>query len=294
MFFKLLIRNPQAVIGMSIMAFFIVISLAAPIIAPYDPEARVGLPHEAPSSEHLFGTSRMGRDVFSQVLYAGQISITVGITAGLITTFIALATGLSAGYFGGRIDEVITFATNVILVLPQLPLLLVLAAFLGEVSPALIAFIIGVTSWAWGSRVIRSQTLALREKEFIKAAELIGEPARRIIFIELLPNLISIIGSGFIGAVIYAVMTQATLEFIGLGDPTSISWGTMLYHAQTSSAIYVGAWWDLLVPCVAISLFGASLALLNFAVDEVANPKLRAKGALRRYKRMLKRGEVKA
>lgn len=294
MFFKLFFRNTQAIIGMSIMTFFLVISLAAPLIAPYDPEERVGRPHEAPSSEHLLGTTRMGRDVLSQVIYAGRVSITVGIAAGLFTTFIAIASGLSAGYFGGKVDEVITFATNVVLVLPQLPLLLVLAAFLGEVSPAAIAVIIGITSWAWGSRVIRSQTLALREKEFIKAAELIGEPAWRIIFIELFPNLISIIGSGFIGAVIYAIMTQATLEFIGLGDPTTISWGAMLYHAQTSAAIYVGAWWDILVPCVALSMFGAALALLNFSVDEVANPKLRAKGALRRYKRMLKRGEVKA
>lgn len=294
MFFKLFFRNTQAIIGMSIMTFFLVMSLAAPLLAPYDPEERVGRPHEAPSSEHLLGTTRMGRDVLSQVIYAGRVSITVGIAAGLFTTFIAIATGLSAGYFGGKVDEIITFATNVVLVLPQLPLLLVLAAFLGEVSPAAIAVIIGITSWAWGSRVIRSQTLALREKEFIKAAELIGEPAWRIIFIELFPNLISIIGSGFIGAVIYAIMTQATLEFIGLGDPTTISWGAMLYHAQTSAAIYVGAWWDILVPCVALSMFGAALALLNFSVDEVANPKLRAKGALRRYKRMLKRGEVKA
>lgn len=288
LFFKLLLKNRQALIGLSILTFFIVTALMAPILAPNDPKRRVGGIHQPPSSEHILGTTRLGRDVYSQVLYAGRISIAVGVTAGLITTLIAVISGLSAGYFGGRVDDIITFCTNVVLVIPQLPLLLVLAAFIGQVSPFLIAMIIGFTSWAWGSRVIRSQTMAMRQKEFIHSAELMGEPAWRIIVIELLPNLISIIGSGFIGAVIYAIMTQATLEFIGLGDPSSVSWGTMLYHAQQSSAMWVGAWWDILVPCVAISTFGAGLALLNFAVDEIANPKLRAKNALRRWKKIQK------
>ncbi len=132
---------------------------------------------------------------------------------------------------------------NVVLVIPNLPLLLVLASFIGEASPAVIAVIIGLTSWAYGARVIRAQTLALREKEFVIAAEVLGEPAWRIILVEILPNLISIIGLSFIGSIIYAIVTEATLEFLGLGDPTVVSWGIMLYNAQTSSAILVGAWW---------------------------------------------------
>ncbi len=288
LFFKLLLKNRQALIGLAILSIFILSALFAPLLAPHDPKRRVGGIHQPPSAEHILGTTRLGRDIYSQVLHAGRISIAVGLAAGLITTIIAVVTGLSAGYFGGRIDDVITFCTNVILVIPQLPLLIVLAAFIGQVSPFLIAMIIGFTSWAWGSRVIRSQTMALRQKEFIHSAELMGEASWRIITVELLPNLISIIGSGFIGAVIYSIMTQATLEFIGLGDPSSVSWGTMLYHAQTSSAMWVGAWWDILVPCVAISLFGAGLALLNFAVDEIANPKLRANSAMRRWKKMQK------
>lgn len=114
----------------------------------------------------------------------------------------------------------------------------------------MIAVIIGLTSWAYGARVIRAQTLALREKEFVIAAEVLGEPAWRIILVEILPNLISIIGVSFIGSIIYAIVTEATLEFLGLGDPTVVSWGIMLYNAQTSSAILVGAWWEILAPAL--------------------------------------------
>lgn len=291
-FFRFFLSNRQATVGGVILLAFILGALFAPLLTQYDPKKRSGGRQEAPSSEHVLGTTGLGRDVYSQVLYGGRISIAVGVGAGLLTTFIALLSGISAGYFGGKVDEVVTFFTNVVLVIPQLPLILVLSAFLGSVSPWAIALIIGVTSWAWGSRVIRSQTLALRQKEFIQSAEVMGEKSWRIIMMELFPNLISIIGSGFIGAVIYAIMTQATLEFIGLGDPTSVTWGNMLANAQTSSAIWNGAWWEIAAPCLAIAIFGAGLALVNFAVDEVANPKLKSHKGLKRYKRMLKKGAV--
>lgn len=155
-----------------------------------------------------------------------------------------------------------------------------------EASPTVIALIIGFTSWAYGARVIRAQTLALREKEFVIAAEVLGEPAWRIILVEILPNLISIIGVSFIGSIIYAIVTEATLEFLGLGDPTVVSWGIMLYNAQTSSAILVGAWWEILAPCFAIATLGAGLAMLNFAIDEIANPQLRSHKGLRRWKQL--------
>ena len=199
---------------------------------------------------------------------------------------LAVAIGITAGYFGGLVDECLTFLMNVVLVIPNLPLLLVLASFIGEASPTVIALIIGFTSWAYGARVIRAQTLALREKEFVIAAEVLGEPAWRIILVEILPNLISIIGVSFIGSIIYAIVTEATLEFLGLGDPTVVSWGIMLYNAQTSSAILVGAWWEILAPCFAIAALGAGLAMLNFAIDEIANPQLRSHKGLRRWKQL--------
>ncbi|MFB9886966.1 ABC transporter permease [Balneatrix alpica] len=283
---KLLTNNPKALLGVVLVSFFILASAAAPLLTDYDPQRRVGKPHQPPSEQHLLGTSRMGYDIYSQLLYGGRTSLAVGIGAGTLVTLLAVVLGISSGYFGGKADEIITFFTNVVLVIPNLPLLLVLAAFLGEVGPWIIGLIIGLTSWAWGCRIIRAQTLALREKEFVRAAELIGEPAWRILFCELLPNLVSIIGITFIGSVIYAIMTEATLEFIGLGDPLAVTWGTMLYHAQNSSALLVGAWWEILTPCIAIATLGAGLSLLNFAVDEIANPALRNGRALKRWQQM--------
>ncbi len=189
------------------------------------------------------------------------------------------------------VDEVITFFTNMVLVIPNLPLLLVLAAFIGQASPLVIAIILGFTSWAWGVRVTRSETLSIRQRDFVKSSEMLGEPGWRIMAFEIFPNLISIVGINFIGSVIFAVITEATLEFLGLGDPNTVSWGIMLYNAQNSSALSVGAWWDLLTPCVALAVLGLGLALINFAIDEIANPRLRTGGMLARWTGLIRRGE---
>ena len=208
-------------------------------------------------------------------------------------TVIGTVLGIVAGYKGGVVDEVINFFTNMVLVVPNLPLLLVLAAFIGQASPLVIAVILGLTSWAWGVRVTRSETLSIRQRDFVKSAEMLGEPAGRIMLFEIFPNLISIVGINFIGSVIFAVITEATLEFLGLGDPNTVSWGIMLYNAQNSAALSVGAWWDLLAPCFALAFLGLGLALINFAIDEIANPRLRTGGMLNRWTRMVRLGEGK-
>ncbi|WP_051249400.1 ABC transporter permease [Inquilinus limosus] len=287
------LSNRKAAIGLVIVVFLVVTALIAPLLTDYNPSRRVGRPHEPPSAEHVLGTTRNGYDVFSQLTYGARTSLAVGFGAGLLITVIGTAVGIAAGYLGGKTDEVLNFATNVVLVIPNLPLLLVLAAFIGQASPWVIALIIGATSWAWGARVTRAQTFALREKEFVRSAEMIGEPRWRIMLVELLPNLVSIVGINFIGSVIYAVITEATLEFLGLGDPQTISWGIMLFNAQNASAMAVGAWWELLAPCAALALLGAGLSLLNFAIDEVANPQLRIGRSMARWKRLARLREAR-
>jgi peptide/nickel transport system permease protein len=277
---KIFLRNPKAAFGLLIVLFYALVGLAAPLITDNDPNKRVSRPHQPPSVEYVMGTTRMGRDVYTQLVWGTRTSLMVGLVAGLIVTLIGTVIGLTAAFFGGVVDEVLNFATNVVLVLPQLPLLLVLAAFLGQVGPLSIALIIGLTSWAWGARVTRAQAMTLRNHEFIQASELIGEPAWRMILVEMLPNLMSIIGFNFIGSVIFTIITQATLEFLGLGDPLSVSWGTMLYNANNASAITVGAWWEMAAPCAAIVVIGVGLSLLNFGVDEISNPRLRTLGAI--------------
>lgn len=290
---KQLLSNKKAVIGLTILVAIILIAIFAPLLTEYSPTRRVGRPHQPPSWEHWLGTTRLGHDVFSRLIHGARVSLAVGFGAGLLITIVGTVLGILAGYKGGVVDEVINFLTNMVLVVPNLPLLLVLAAFIGQASPLVIAIILGCTSWAWGVRVTRAETLSIRQRDYVKSAEMLGEPSWRIMVFEIFPNLLSIVGINFIGSVIFAVIAEATLGFLGLGDPNSVSWGIMLFNAQNASALSVGAWWDLLSPCFALALLGLSLALLNFAIDEVANPRLRTGGMLRNWTRMVLIGEGK-
>ena len=285
--------NTAGIVGTSIVVIITVMCLAAPALTEYDPNKRVARGHEAPSAEHIMGSTRAGKDVWSQALYGGRVSLMVAFAAATVTSIIALGVGVSAGYFGGRTDEIMMAITNVMLVFPQLPLLIILAAFLGNVGPFIIALILGLTSWPWGARVMRSQTLAIRRKEFITAAEIMGESKWRIIVVEIMPNLISLAAGMFVGTALYAIGAQAGLEFLGLGDPTVTSWGTMLYWAQSSAAFFVGAWWDFVVPGTFIALVGGGLALINISIDQVSNPKLKTGTYLKRWRQLNAEVEAK-
>jgi peptide/nickel transport system permease protein len=289
--FTQLLHNRKALIGVTILAVVILVAIFAPMLTEFTPTQRVGRPHQPPSAEHWLGTTRLGYDVFTRMVYGARVSLAVGFGAGVLITVIGTVLGIIAGYKGGVVDEVITFFTNMILVIPNLPLLLVLAAFIGQASPLVIAVILGFTSWAWGVRVTRSETLSIRQRDFVKSAETLGEPGWRVMAFEIFPNLISIVGINLIGSVLFAVISEATLEFLGLGDPNTTSWGIMLYNAQNSSALSVGAWWDLLTPCVALAVLGLGLALINFAIDEIANPRLRTGGMLLRWAGLIRKGE---
>jgi peptide/nickel transport system permease protein len=286
-----LLRNKKALIGLLILAIIVLAAVAAPLLTGFDPARRVGLPHQPPNADHWLGTTRIGQDVFSRLIYGARTSLAVGFGAGFIITAVGTIMGIAAGYKGGKVDEAISFLTNMVLVVPNLPLLLVLAAFIGQASPVVIAMILGGTSWAWGARVTRAETLSIKQKDFVKAAEMLGEPGWRIMAAEIFPNLVSIVGINFIGSVVFAVITEATLEFLGLGDPQAVSWGVMLYSAQNASALQVGAWWDILTPCFALVFLGTGLSLLNFAIDEVANPRLRTGNSLARWVGRVRAGE---
>ena len=283
--------NPPAIIGTFLISIVLIGALMAPVLASHDPNKRVARPHVAPNAEHILGTTRSGRDVYSQVLHGARKSLAVALTAGVIAMTLAVAVGVTAGYMGGKVDEWLNFVTNVFLVFPQLPLLIVLAAFLGQVGSVVITILLGVTSWPWGARVIRSQTMALRNKEFIISAEVMGESKLRIILVEILPNLVSIVFGGFLGTVIYAMGSEAGLGILGLGDATEVSWGSMLYWAQTSAALYTGAWWEMIVPAIALAITGGSLALINMSIDQVSNPKLKTGPHMKLWKKLKKEAD---
>lgn len=269
-----ILGNRKAFAGILILAFFFVVALLAPVIAPTAPQRMVGRPHDAPSEKYVIGTTRQGQDVFAQMVYGAGGSLRVGFITGTIVIVIAIAVGVTAGYAGGLTDEVLSLICNIFLTIAGLPLIIVVAALVESPGPDTVIVVLALTSWAWGARVLRSQTLALRNSEFVEAARVSGEPLWRIIAVEILPNMTSLVVSSWIGAVLYAILAQAALEFIGLGDPNSVTWGTILYWAQNNQALLTGAWWTFIPPGVAISLVGLSLILINYGIDEITNPRL--------------------
>ncbi len=287
--------DKKGVIGLAMLLTVVIASIMAPVLATHDPGRRTGGMHELPSAEHYLGTTRMGKDVYSQLLYGGRTSLTVGFVASILSVSIAILIGVSSGYLGGKTDEVLSFFTNVMLVIPGLPLIIVLASFFdGGASPFVIGLVFAFTGWAWSARVLRAQTMTIKTKEFITAAELMGESKLRIILIQIFPNLLSLTAGGFVIGTIWAILAEAGLEFIGIGDPSSITWGTMLFWAESNEAISYGAWWELLPPAAAIMWTGASLVLINFSIDQITNPQLSTKKNTKKVRAFLKQRGITA
>jgi peptide/nickel transport system permease protein len=283
------VTNPKGMTGVIILLAMVLFSLLAPMFSDYNPHRRAGKPHVAPGYEHVLGTTRMGKDVFTQVAYGGRISLAVGFGAGIAAAVIGLAIGISAGYFGGRVDDILTFFVNVVLVLPGLPLIIVIASLVDSAGPLVIGIVLALTGWGWPARTIRTQTLSLRTREFVLSAELMGEKKWRIILKEIFPNMLSFFMGGLVLGTIAAILAEAALSFIGLGDPNAVTWGTMLYWAQNNMALQTGAWWEIWPPAIAIMLTGAALVMVNFAVDEITNPQLKAGRKIGVIRKFLKR-----
>lgn len=274
--------SPKIVVGLAILGFFVLMAIVGPYVAPYNPSALGPHPLAGPSAAHLLGTTQTGQDVLSQLLVGARSSMLVGFVAGAIATALSIIVGISAGYLGGLAEEGLSMLSNIFLVIPALPLLIVLTGFLPRANALVIAVVISVTGWAWGARVLRAQTLALRRQDYVEAARSVGERAWRIILFEILPNEAAIVASSFLFTVLFAILTDAGLAFLGLGNITAWSWGSMLYWAENNEALTVGAFWWFVPPGLCIALLGTGLALANFGIDEFINPRLRAAGLSRR------------
>ena len=272
---RVITLNRKVTIGTSILAFFIVIAIFGPLLVHGDPNALGPDTLVPPSSAHWFGTTQTGQDVFTQLIDGTRTSLILGFVIGVIATLISVLVGLTAGYFGGFVDDTLSLLINVFLVLPAFPLAIVLGAYFPFKGPLQLSVIITITSWAWGARVLRAQTLSMRQRDFVEAARATGESTWRIIFYEILPNEIAIIAASLLGTVTYAILAEIGFEFLGLGDVTVPSWGVMLYWAQNGDALLLGAWWWFVPPGFCAAMVGAALAFINFGIDEAANPRLR-------------------
>ncbi len=289
----LLFSNWLAAFGIIMLVVITVPCLLAPLLTSYGPGDMADLPSLAPSSAHWFGTNQQGEDLFSQTLYGGRFSLFIGVTAGLATTILSVAVGMTAGFVGGWADEALGVVTNIFLVIPQLPLLIVLGVYLQAPGPVSLIIVISMTGWAYGARILRSQTLSLKNRDFVQAAIISGESTWRIIFREIMPNMISLIASTMIFAFIGSIMAESGLEFLGIGDTSTISWGNTLYWAQNNQTLLSGTWWHFLFPGLALALTATACTFINYGVDTISNPRLR-KVKLSKVRRMTAAGAVAA
>jgi peptide/nickel transport system permease protein len=275
--FRTLWSNGKARTGLVILGFMVLLAVFAPLIAPHSPTATNFTPYEGPSATNWFGTTGNGQDVFSQVVYGARVSLLVGLLAGAGATLVAVTIGLVAGYRPGAVDEVLSFVTNLALVIPGLPLMIILAAYVPSRSVWVIVIVVAFTSWATGARVIRSQATTLRTRDFVSSAVFSGEGLFRVVFREILPNMTSLVAASFFAAATAAVMAEASLEFLGLGNPNTVSWGTILYYAQQQNSLLTGQWVLVFAPGLMIALLAVSFTMVNFGVDALSNPRLREK-----------------
>jgi peptide/nickel transport system permease protein len=271
-------RNPKSRLGLVVMGLFLGVAALAPLLAPFDPKDASFPSAAGPSGAHWLGTTAAGEDVLSQLIYGSRVSLLVGLLAGALTTVVAVVVGLSWGYLRGPAGDVANFVVNLFLVIPALPLMIVIAAYLQNSGLTVIVLVVVVTGWAWGARVLRAQTQSLRSRDFVAAAVFSGERPHRVVFREILPNMTSLIVGNFFAAATAAVIAEAGLEFLGLGDTTTVSWGTMLFWAQNSNALLTGQWVLVLAPGLCLALLGTAMTLIIFGVDALSNPRLREAG----------------
>ena len=268
----------KTVTGLAVLLFFCLIAVIGPWIAPFDASKRGPDLLQPPTGGHWFGTTHLGQDIFSQVLVGTRGVVVVGLVAGVVATVLATLVGVTSGYLSGAGGESLSALSNVFLVIPALPLIIIITSILPETTDLTIALVIGLTSWAWGARVLRAQTLSLRKRDYVEAARATGEKTWRIIGFEVLPNLAAVIAASFVGTVIFAVLSEITLAFIGVSSVSEWNWGTILFWAQSQQALAQGAWWWFVPAGLAIALLGTALSLINFGIDEFVSPRLRSSG----------------
>lgn len=273
-FLRALTHNRKATVGAAILLLIVFVAAFPGLIAPDDPSATNYAPNLGASGAHLLGTTSIGQDVFSQLIWSTRQTLIVTLVVSVIATFLSMFVGIAAAYIGGLLDRVLVVIIDVFLILPVLPLLILLASYLPPGVTSL-TLVLCITSWAFQARQLRSQGLSLRNRDFLVSAKVRGERSLYIIFAEIVPTMTSLLAASFLSLAVYVVGFAASLQFLGLGNSGQLMWGTMLYNAQQQSALESGNVWWALAPGAAVAVLGAGFALLNYAFDEIGNPALR-------------------
>lgn len=273
-FWRLYRRSSLGKLGLALVLSFVILALAAPWIAPFDPFTFVGDPFLKPSSTYIFGTDQVGRDIFSRVIYGTRISLLVGLVASAMTVCLGTVVGLVAGYLGGRIDNILMRITDLFIILPALPLMLIMASILGKGIQNII-IVIAVVGWTATARMVRSQTMSLKERPFTEASRAIGSTDLHTIARHIVPNVFPLVFANGMIAIVDAILSEAGLSFLGFGDPSRPSWGMVLYFANTAGATVNGYWWYIVPPGICIMLLVMGFAFVSYSTDQILNPRLR-------------------
>ena len=274
--FASLVKNRKALVGLILFAITCLVAIFPGIFTTDHAPDVIGTyaPNLGPSTAHLLGTTSYGQDIYSQLIYGAQQVLVIALAAGGFATVLSVLIGITAAYMGGLVDEVLSLFTNVILILPTFPLMIILARYAGSSNWVMI-FVLVATGWSYGANQMRAQALSLRNRDFLEAARVRGERRSYIILYEMMPTMTSLIVANFLGSALYSVLAASGLQFIGLGNTSSDSWGTMLYWANNQEALQAGNALWIIAPGLAIAVLSAAFALMNYAFDEIGNPALR-------------------
>lgn len=274
---KVFLGSTTARLGSLLLAVIVFVAIFGPAISPYDPREVVARPYSPPSASHWLGTNDIGQDIFSEILWGTRVSLLIGLLAASVAIVFGTAVGITAALAGGRVDAVLMRITDVVLTIPFLPLAIVLAAFLGA-SLWNTALVIALVIWARPARVVRSHGMGICSLSFVDAAHALGGGFRHVLLRHVLPGVIPLALSQFILATSGAILTEASLAFLGLGDPVQKSWGTILFYAQARGAFLNGSWpWWVIPPGLLIALTVLSFVLIGRSLEEVLMPRLRAR-----------------
>ncbi len=266
--------NGKATTGAIILLIFAIMAVIPGQIAPDNPQAFAYGRSLGPSLHHLFGTTASGQDIFSQVIWGARETLIIALVSGVLSTLLSMIMGIAAAYLGGWWDHGLNLITDILLVIPTFPLLIVIIAYYPRNGLIPLIAVLVITGYSYGARQLRAEALSLRGRDFLEAARVRGERRLYMIFVEIIPSMTSLIMAVFLGTAVYNVIAAATLQFIGFGDPSSLSWGTMLYWAQNGEALQTNQYLWAIAPGLCIALLGAAFALLNYAFDEIGNPAL--------------------
>lgn len=270
---NILIGSWRGRFGLAVLGVTVFVAIFGSLIAPYDPTASSLDVLQPPSTDHWLGTTESGEDVFSQLLVGTKTSVVIGFAAAFISAVLGSAVGVASGYFGGWTDRILDSFENWFLVIPTLPLMIVLARLLDPSLGVLVA-VIGLTSWAGTGRIVRAQVMTLRERAFVERARALGAGDFYIIKTHVLPNTLPLIFANTVLIIAVAILSEAALSFLGLGDPSRISWGSMLENAFGSGAPSAGAWWYVIPPGLCITILVLAVVLIGFLYEEFINPRL--------------------